>query len=130
MGSGTGGGRFREVMACEGSVAVGGFAVRRGVEAPTLLVFRHAQPDQQVRDLVATKATTADHTMVTSTLQVWIHTCEAIEKSSAPVPPRLGAANTPVRIAPTMPPTPCTPKTSSASSAPSMCLSPFTPRCR
>src|SRR3990167_7971030 len=77
------------------------------------------------------KATTPEHTMVTSTLLFWIHTWVPMAKVSGarpPVPPRLCEANTPVRMAPTMPPTPCTPNTSNASSAPSMRLRPPTPQ--
>lgn len=51
----------------------------------------------------------------------------AMEKSAAPVPPRLGAVNTPVSKAPKMPPTPWMPNTSSVSSAPSIRLRPPIP---
>ena len=44
-----------------------------------------------------------------------------------PVPPKAGAANTPVNKAPTIPPTPCTPNTSNESSAPNIRLRPLTP---
>src|SRR5690606_7624203 len=71
---------------------------------------------------------TPDQTMVMTTASSWISTWLPMLKSSAPVPPSEGAANTPVRMAPTMPPRPCTPNTSSESSAPSRRLSPVTPQ--
>ena len=73
-------------------------------------------------------ATTADQTTVMRTPSAWVMSWPAMEKSSLPVPPRLGAENTPVSNAPRMPPTPCTPKTSSESSAPSSFFRPFTPQ--
>src|SRR5690606_40634317 len=78
--------------------------------------------------LKATKDTKPLQTIVTRTPKVWIQTWLPIAKSGAPVPPSPGAVNTPVRIAPTMPPSPWTPKTSSESSAPSILFRPLTPQ--
>ena len=53
-----------------------------------------------------------------------INSTEAIAKSSPPVPPKDGAVNTPVNIAPSIPPTPWIPKTSKDSSAPNKLIRP------
>src|SRR6266705_5877686 len=49
------------------------------------------------------------------------------QSCTEPGPPKSGELNTPVRSAPSIPPTACTPNTSSASSAPSSFFRPFTP---
>ena len=70
---------------------------------------------------------TAHQTTVMSTLLHCTHTCAAMLKPSGSTPPRLAAQNTPVRMAPRMPPTPWMPKTSHTSSAFSRRLRPDTP---
>src|SRR5690606_2466219 len=85
------------------------------------------RPNTSLASSRATTVTTAHQTMVKPTLTTCTQTWWPMSKSASPVPPSDGAVNTPVRTAPTMPPTPWTPNTSAVSSTFSSFFRPVTP---